>query len=96
MEKKLVIFFVHYTNSKLLIDFAGVKIFDSATVDTNMQEYLSETIRAVANMISRNVLAPLPECKGYDTTLWCLSSFDGSADEVAYSSHAEERTCRRY
>lgn len=56
-------FFVHYTNSKLLIDFAGVKFFDSATVDTNMQEYLSETIRAVANMISRNVLARYPNVK---------------------------------
>ena len=29
-------FFAHRTNPMLLIDFAGVKIFDSATVDTNI------------------------------------------------------------
>ena len=29
-------FFAHNTNPMLLIDFAGVKIFDSATVDTNI------------------------------------------------------------
>ena len=29
-------FFAKHTNPKLLIDFAGVKIFDSATVDTNI------------------------------------------------------------
>ena len=29
-------FFAHHTNPKYLIDFAGVKIFDNATVDTNI------------------------------------------------------------
>ena len=35
-------FFVEHTNPKLLIDFAGIKIFDNATVDTNILLYAKE------------------------------------------------------
>ena len=34
--EKIRNFFAHNTNPMLLVDFAGVKIFDSATVDTNI------------------------------------------------------------
>ena len=47
-------FFATKTNPKLLIDFAGVKIFESATVDTNIllfsrSKNLNNTICAVTN-----------------------------------------------
>ena len=47
-------FFANHTNPKLLIDFAGVKIFESATVDTNILLFAKEpnqhhTICAVTN-----------------------------------------------
>lgn len=47
-------FFAIHTNPKLLIDFAGVKIFESATVDTNILLFAKEpnqhhTICAVTN-----------------------------------------------
>ena len=47
-------FFAKYTNPLLLIDFAGVKIFESATVDTNILLYSKsdnehKTICAVTN-----------------------------------------------
>ena len=47
-------FFAEKTNPKLLIDFAGVKIFESATVDTNILLFSKEnnkhkTISAVMN-----------------------------------------------
>ena len=47
-------FFATHTNPKLLIDFAGVKIFESATVDTNILLFAKEpnqhhTICAVTN-----------------------------------------------
>ena len=47
-------FFANHTNPKLLIDFAGVKIFESATVDTNIllfakEDNAHETVCAVTN-----------------------------------------------
>ena len=38
-------FFVDHTDTKLLIDFAGVKVFDSATVDTNILLFSKSTSR---------------------------------------------------
>ena len=52
-------FFAEKTNPKVLIDFAGVKIFESATVDTNILLFSKEkndgkTIGVLANKLSKN------------------------------------------
>ena len=52
-------FFADKTNPKVLIDFAGVKIFESATVDTNILLFSKEknegkTIGVLANKLSKN------------------------------------------
>ena len=43
--EKTRLFFSYNTDPKLLIDFAGVKIFDSATVDTNLLLFQQKTPR---------------------------------------------------
>ena len=57
-------FFAHKTNPKLLIDFAGTKIFDSATVDTNILLFCKEdnahqTMCAVTDKQNKNCLNKL-------------------------------------
>ena len=52
-----------------------------------MQEYLSETTRAVCNMISRNVLARYPGVKVV-VPLRGLSAAGSAAHEVAHARHA--------
>ena len=52
-------FFAEKTNPKVLIDFAGVKIFESATVDTNILLFSKKkndgkTIGVLANKLSKN------------------------------------------
>ena len=52
--EKIREFFANKTNPMLLIDFAGMKVFDSATVDTNILLFSKsnnkhETICAVTN-----------------------------------------------
>lgn len=61
-------FFAKHTNPKYLIDFAGVKIFDNATVDTNIlifgkgkNEY--QTRCAVTDKLNKDSLNPLVELK---------------------------------
>ena len=59
-------FFAHKTNPKLLIDFAGTKIFDSATVDTNILLFCKEdnahqTICAVTDKQNKNCLNKLSD-----------------------------------
>ena len=54
-------FFAMNTNPVLLIDFAGVKIFESATVDTNILLYskgknLKTTVCAVANKQNKDII----------------------------------------
>ena len=58
-ETKTRAFFTQKTNPLLLIDFAGIKIFESATVDTNIllfkkSSYSSQTTCAVVNNQNKN------------------------------------------
>ena len=60
-------FFAKHTNPKYLIDFAGVKIFDNATVDTNIlifgkgkNEY--QTRCAVTDKLNKDSLKNLSKC----------------------------------
>lgn len=62
--EKMRTFFANKTNPKQLIDFAGVKIFESATVDTNILlfergENQSKTIACVTKNITKNDLGDL-------------------------------------
>ena len=59
-------FFANKTNPKLLIDFAGFKIFESATVDTNILLFsksnnLKQTICAVADRQNNNCIKNLSD-----------------------------------
>lgn len=45
--EKIRDFFAHNTNPMLFVDFAGVKIFDSATVDTNILLLKSQLISII-------------------------------------------------
>ena len=59
-------FFATKTNPKLLIDFAGVKIFESATVDTNILLFSrsvnkKETVCAVTNKQNSNSIKNLSD-----------------------------------
>ena len=59
-------FFAKETNPKLLIDFAGVKIFESATVDTNILLFSKsrnqhETICAVTNKQAKDSIKNLSD-----------------------------------
>jgi N-6 DNA Methylase./Eco57I restriction endonuclease. len=59
-------FFANKTNPMLLIDFAGVKIFESATVDTNIllfskSKNLHETICAVTNKQNKDSVKNLSD-----------------------------------
>lgn len=62
--EKLRAFFATKTNPKQLIDFAGVKIFDSATVDTNIllferEKNQAKTTACVTKDMSKNDLSNL-------------------------------------
>ena len=59
-------FFANKTNPKLLIDFAGVKIFESATVDTNILLFSKsnnqhETVCAVTNKQNKDSVKNLSD-----------------------------------
>ncbi len=59
-------FFVEYTNPEKLIDFAGVKVFESATVDTNILlmtkgENQNKTICAITNKNNKNGIKNLSD-----------------------------------
>ena len=80
-------FFAKNTNPQLLIDFAGTKIFDSATVDTNIllfskEENTHKTICAVANKQNKSSLKNLSdfvrqygtECDFSNSDSWVILS----------------------
>jgi hypothetical protein len=81
-------FFVKYTNPEKLIDFAGIKVFESATVDTNILLFakaknLNRTICAVANKttttdgfknLSVFVQQNASECKFDNSESWVILS----------------------
>lgn len=57
-------FFVENTNPKILVDFAGVKIFENATIDTNILFFSKEknrhqTMCVVADKINKDILKNL-------------------------------------
>lgn len=57
-------FFVENTNPKILVDFAGVKIFENATIDTNILIFSKEknrhqTMCVVADKINKDILKNL-------------------------------------
>ena len=80
-------FFAKETNPKLLIDFAGVKIFESATVDTNILLFSKsrnqhETICAVTNKQNKDSIKNLSDfvqqqhsvCAFLDSNSWVILS----------------------
>ena len=80
-------FFAEKTNPKVLIDFAGVKIFESATVDTNILLFSKEkndgkTIGVLANKLSKNSINNLSvfvrqnyvECSFSNSDSWVILS----------------------
>jgi hypothetical protein len=78
-------FFAQNTNPKLLIDFAGQKIFESATVDTNIllfsKEENAQETRAcivkekVLNKLSVFVSQNAASCKFVSDHSWVINSF---------------------
>ena len=64
--EKLRAFFWKYTNPLILVDFAGVKVFDSATVDTNIllferSKNEGKTKSCIATTITKDGLANLSD-----------------------------------
>ncbi|SJM17840.1 Eco57I restriction-modification methylase domain-containing protein [Porphyromonas gingivalis] len=52
--EKTRLFFASKTNPKLLVDFAGVKVFESATVDTNILLFAKEANAGQTQAVSLN------------------------------------------
>ena len=74
-------FFANKTNPMLLIDFAGVKIFESATVDTNILLFSKsnnrhETICAVTNKQNKDGVKNLSDFVQQQNTVCGFSSSD--------------------
>ena len=74
-------FFVNKTNPILLIDFAGVKVFESATVDTNILLYSKssneqKTVCAVANKQNKDCLNNLSLFIEQESSTCAFSSSD--------------------
>lgn len=74
-------FFAKHTNPKYLIDFAGVKIFDNATVDTNIlifgkgkNEY--QTRCAVTDKLNKDSLKNLSDFVQQQSVECRFESFD--------------------
>ena len=74
-------FFVKRTNPELLIDFAGVKIFENATVDTNIllfskSVYQHTTICAVARQQEKDSLKDLSDFLEQENSICDFSNSD--------------------
>ena len=81
-------FFVKKTNPKLLIDFGGVKIFESATVDTNIllfskEDNVHKVVCAVTKKGDKNRIKELSDFVRQNHT---VCSFDSSDSWVILSS----------
>ena len=85
MVKKTREFFAKNTNPQLLVDFAGVKIFESATVDTNILLFAKainehKTLCAVTNKQNKDSVKNLSvfvqqngsECNFNNSDLWVI------------------------
>lgn len=80
-------FFANKTNPMLLIDFAGVKIFESATVDTNILLFSKsnnhhETVCAVTNKQNKDSVKNLSDFVQQQNVICC---FDTSESWVVLS-----------
>ena len=85
--EKLRDFFAKNVNPKLLVDFAGVKVFDAATVDTNILLFENgknegKTQSCIATSLTKDGLANLSDFVRQNST---LSKFDGSNSWVILS-----------
>ncbi|MFU2124585.1 Eco57I restriction-modification methylase domain-containing protein, partial [Ornithobacterium rhinotracheale] len=71
-------FFAEKTNPKILIDFAGQKIFESATVDTNILLFAKEknTFKTKACVIKESVLNKLSDYFNQNANFISFSSKD--------------------
>lgn len=74
-------FFANKTNPMLLIDFAGVKIFESATVDTNIilfakSNNLHETVCAVTNKQNKDSVKNLSDFVQQQNSICDFNSSD--------------------
>ena len=74
-------FFANKTNPMLLIDFAGVKIFESATVDTNILLFsksnnLHETVCAVTNKQNKDSVKNLSDFVQQQNSICDFNSSD--------------------
>ncbi len=74
-------FFANKTNPMLLIDFAGVKIFESATVDTNILLFAKsnnkhETVCAVSNKQNKDSVKNLSDFVQQQNTICDFSTSD--------------------
>ena len=74
-------FFANKTNPKLLIDFAGVKIFESATVDTNILLFSKsnnqhETVCAVTNKQNKDSVKNLSDFVQQQNSICDFNSSD--------------------
>ena len=81
-------FFANYTDPQLLIDFAGVKIFESATVDTNIllfskSENRHNTLCAISNKQDKDSIKNLSVFVQQNGT---ISEFSNSESWVILSS----------
>ncbi|MFC2455108.1 MAG: Eco57I restriction-modification methylase domain-containing protein, partial [Segatella salivae] len=78
---KIRSFFANKTNPMLLIDFAGVKIFESATVDTNIllfskSDNLHKTLCAVTNKQNKDSVNNLSDFVRQQDTICDFSTSD--------------------
>ena len=74
-------FFAKHTNPMLLIDFAGVKIFESATVDTNILLFsksnnMHETVCAVTNKQNKDSVKNLSDFVQQQSNICDFNSSD--------------------
>ena len=74
-------FFAKYTNPKLLVDFAGIKIFDSATVDTNVLLFSKDdnerhTLCAVTSKQSKDCIKNLSDFVKQEGSINAFSGTD--------------------
>ena len=89
-------FFVNKTNPILLIDFAGVKIFESATVDTNIlllskSNNLHKTICAVTNKQNKDSVKNLSD---FVQQQHSICSFNSSNSWVILSPIEQSIKCK--
>ena len=80
-------FFVSKTDPQLLIDFAGVKIFESATVDTNILLFeKAENKQEAEHIVTTNLDKILKNAQGYVNSLGYDYKVSGKLEDNVYFS----------